>query len=287
MQRALPVVIAALLTASLACSINFNLPDLPRVQTGPEQTFTVAEAAPDAAEAVAVTLNMGVGELNLSGGGSDLLSGEIRYNVAEWEPTLTNTGDTLTLAQGDEDDRNIGLPGDNVVNTWDLQLGDVPVDLSINAGAYQAELELGGVPLRGLTVHDGASSTEVNFDDLNPEVMETLVYETGASSVKLNGLANANFEEMEFNGGAGSYELDFSGDLQRDASVRIVAGLSSLRVSVPAGTNVRVEVGGGLHDVDTQGSWSASGDVYETTGSGPLLTIEVDMGAGSITLVSQ
>jgi hypothetical protein len=117
--------------------------------------------------------------------------------------------------------------------------------------------------------------------------MDRLVYETGASSVTLTGLANANFADMEFNGGAGDYELDFSGDLQRDATVKVVAGLSSLRITVPAGTNVRIDVGGGLHDVDTQGSWSAGGDTYETSGSGPQLTIEVDMGAGSLTLVSQ
>jgi hypothetical protein len=50
--------------------------------------------------------------------------------------------------------------------------------------------------------------------------------------------------------------------------VRVVAGLSETRIIVPAGTHARVEVTGGLHDVDTQGSWSASGDTYETGSSG-------------------
>ena len=67
----------------------------------------------------------------------------------------------------------------------------------------------------------------------------------------------------------------------------IVVGLCDLRIVVPTGTNVRVEVTGGLNDVNTEGTWSASNDVYETSGSGPTLTIEVDMGAGSLTLVSQ
>jgi hypothetical protein len=288
MQRPILAAIAALTAASLACSINLNLPDLPRIQTGPEQTFTIAEAAPDAAEVVDVELNMGMGELTLSGGAAGLIDGEVRYNVDEWEPTLTNTGDTLTLSQGDSDDLQAGLPTEDVINAWDLQLGEgVPLNLSIDAGAYAGNLALGGLPLRRLEINDGASHAEVSFDAPNPEAMERLVYETGASSVTLTGLANANFEEMEFNGGAGEYELDFSGDLQRDATVEVVAGLSSLRISVPAGTNVRVDVGGGLHDVDTQGNWTASGDTYETSGSGPTLTIDVDMGAGSLTLISQ
>ena len=45
--------------------------------------------------------------------------------------------------------------------------------------------------------------------------MSILRYETGASTVKLNGLANANFGTLIFSGGAGDYTLDFSGDLQR------------------------------------------------------------------------
>lgn len=284
MQRSLLAVLAALTAASLACSVNLNIP---RIQTGPEQTLSVVEAAPANTEVVDVNLNLGFGTLDLTGGASDLLAGEIRYNVADWKPTITNTGDTLTISQGDVPDNNLGLPGDNVVNAWTLQLGDVPVNLALNAGTYEADLALGGVPLRGLEIHDGAADTTVTFDTLNPEHMDKLVYETGASSVTLTGLANANFDEMSFNGGAGDYELDFSGDLQGDSSVKVVAGLSSLRLSVPAGSNARIVVDGGLNDVNTQGSWTANGDTYETTGSGPLLTIEVEMGAGSLTLVSQ
>jgi hypothetical protein len=287
MSRVLATAFSALVIASLACSFNLNVPDIGQVETGPEQTVTVAEPAPEAAEVVDVELEMGAGELDLSAGASGLLEGEIRYNVADWEPTITNTGDTLTVSQGDRDDDGITLPSDDIVNSWTLQLGEVPMNLSVSAGTYEGTMELGGVPLRRLEIRDGASSTQVNFASLNPEEMDRLVYETGASSVTLTGLANANFEEMEFRGGAGEYALDFSGDLQREASVRVAAGLGAVRITVPAGTSARVEVSGGLNAVDTQGTWNVSGDVYETTGSGPLLTIEVEMGAGSLTLVSQ
>ncbi len=282
MRHALFVAIAALAAASLACSININVPTL---KTGPTETFTVNEAAPAGAKVAAVAINMGAGKLSLSGGSSSLLSGEVKYNVPEWKPTVEVSGDTVTLSQQLKD-QNIGIPDKNVVNEWTLQLGSTPMNLTVNAGAYDGELDLSGVPLRSLTVHDGASNASVNFNEPNPEQMDTLAYETGASNVKLLGLANANLQTLKFTGGAGSYELDFSGTLQRDANVEVHTGVSSVKITVPAGTQAKVTVTGALNNVSTEGTWTSSGKTYETQGSGPTLTITVDSGAGSLTLVS-
>ncbi len=74
--------------------------------------------------------------------------------------------------------------------------------------------------------------------------MDRLQYETGASTVTMTGLANANFKTMEFKGGAGSYTLDFSGQLRTDATVRVKAGVGTMRIVVPAQTAARVTVSG-------------------------------------------
>jgi hypothetical protein len=275
--------VAALAAASLACTIG---PNIGRLNTGPTQTVTVSEPLPTGVEVVDLEINMAAGELNLSGGGEGVVDGEIRYNVTEWAPEIDNTGDRLTITQGDDDNIN-GLPDNTVINDWTLRLGDMPFDLTVNAGAYDGSLDLDGVPLRSLTVHDGASNAEVEFNSLNPEVMDELRYDTGASSVTLIGLANANAEEVVFTSGAGDYELDFSGDLQRDLSVRVNSGVSSVRIVVPPGTNVQVTLDGGLTDVDLDGNWSQSGDTYSLSGSGPSITIEVDMGIGSLALIEK
>jgi hypothetical protein len=65
MSRVLATAFSALVIASLACSFNLNVPDIGQVETGPEQTVTVAEPAPEAAEVVDVELEMGAGELDL------------------------------------------------------------------------------------------------------------------------------------------------------------------------------------------------------------------------------
>ncbi|MCC6189475.1 MAG: hypothetical protein IT318_10590 [Anaerolineales bacterium] len=276
------VALAALTAASLACSVDLGVP---RLETGPTETVTLSEPLPDDVEVVEMTLNMAAGELDLAGGAEGVLEGEIRYNVVDWAPTLVNEGNRVTLDQG-EGDTNIGLPtsGSQIINEWALKLGDIPYELTLNAGAYEGSLDLTGVPLRRLEVHDGASSAKVIFDSLNPEEMSELRYETGASSVELRGLGNSNAAEVAFTGGAGDYTLDFSGDLQQDMDVTVKAGVSSVRIRVPAGATVEVNVDSGLSDVDTDGNWAQSGDTYTLSGSGPTITINVDMGVGSLKL---
>lgn len=281
MKRQWMMAVAALAAASLACSIS-----VPRLETGPTETVTVNEALP-AGDAVAeVNLKMGAGTLSLTGGADGLVSGEIKYNIAEWKPTVTNQDGKVTIEQGSSDGIS-GIPGDDIVNDWELKLGNAPMELTLDAGAYEGAVDLSGVPLRNLSISDGASSSEVKFDSLNPEEMDELRYDTGASSVTLTGLANANFTDLIFKGGVGDYTLDFSGALQRDASVDITTGVSSLRIVIPEGMTAKVTVDGAISDVDTEGTWTTSGDTYETSGSGPILTINVDMGVGSLKLVNE
>jgi hypothetical protein len=110
-----------------------------------------------------------------------------------------------------------------VVNVWDSG-GNVPMNLTVSAGAYDATMDLSGLPIRRFTVQDGASEVEIRFDAVNPEDMDRLSYQTGASEIKFIGLANANFDEMNFDGGAGKYSFDFSGDATMRRSLSMSAG---------------------------------------------------------------
>jgi hypothetical protein len=158
------------------------------------------------------------------------------------------------------------------------------MNLLINAGAYKGEFDLGGLSLQSLRIGDGASDVRLDFSAPNKVEMDSLRYNTGASHVELTGLANANFETLVFKGGAGDYKLDFSGELKRDATVTIDAGFSSVTVVVPEGVAARVFVDSGLSNVDIGGNWEKSGNEYSLAGEGPRLTINVNIGAGSLTL---
>lgn len=277
--------LAALTAASLACSIDVNVP---RVTTVPTQTLNISEPAPGGGQKAEVQISMGAGTLNIGSGATGLVEGTVQYNVAEWKPTVTHTGGTVIIDQS-QPKNNIGLPpsGTSIVNDWALKLGKTPLALTVNAGAYQGTLSLGGVPLTNVTVHDGASNAKVTFDTANPETMSALTYETGASTVELDELANANTQSVDFTGGAGDYQLDFSGKLQHDMTVSVKAGVSTVRLVVPAGVSAKVTVSGGLNNVNADSTWTHTGDSYTQAGSGPTVTINVDMGVGSLKLVNK
>jgi hypothetical protein len=234
-----------------------------------------------------VNLNMLAGEFHLSGGTDALLEGQVRYNVEEWMPVVMRGDNSLTISQGDLDASVLSIPTGDITNDWDVKLGNYPMNLTVHAGAYEANMDLSGLPIRRLEIQDGASTSKVYFDTLNPEVMESLSYHTGASDVSFDGLANANFTQMSFEGGAGNYTFDFSGDLQQDATITIDVGLSDLEIQVPRGVSAQVEIDGGLSQMDTVGTWSKEGSRYVSDGDGPKLTFLIKMGAGSLRLVNE
>jgi hypothetical protein len=282
-NKSLVVVIAVLMLSMLACNVTVNIPNQ-KVKTGPTQTEEVKVDALPAGEVADLKLEFGAGELTLNPGDQELLvNGTATYNVKELKPEVTVDGNEVVISNG-----NLNLEGvpvlKNFKNEWDLALGRDPMNLTIEAGAYKGDIELGGLALNSLRVSDGAADVSLRFSQPNRVEMDTLRYETGASQVLLEGLANANFKSMVFKGGAGNYELDFSGELKRDATVSVDAGLSSIKIIVPEGMAVRVIVDRGLANVDIDSGWEKSGNDYSTNGEGPRLTINVNLGAGNLEL---
>jgi hypothetical protein len=271
------VLILALLL--LACRLNVGLPVLPT--PGPTVTDEINVPLPDSAQPVSLSLALGAGTLNLSPGANALVSGTAKYNVPDFKPIVTVDGSRVKVAQGNYKVTNI--PNfSNIKNEWDLQLGTAPMELTIEAGAYTAEYELGGLALTNLTVKDGAAYVQLAFSNPNTAEMKMLRYETGASNVTLSNLANANFAMMKFNSGAGNYTLDFSGQFKRDASVTIETGVSNISLVIPQGVQAQVTVEGSLANVNVPQGWSKNGNVYTQSGSGPMLTILVQIGAGNL-----
>ena len=100
----------------------------------------------------------------------------------------------------------------------------------------------------------------------------------------MSGLANANFSIFDFSSGAGDYTLDFSGELQRDASIKISSGLSNTIISIPEDVDAVVTIDSGASNVSVGSSWSKNGNVYKQKGEGPTLTFVIEIGAGNVTL---
>lgn len=279
----LAIIVVAL--ATLACSININLPST-QVKTGPTETQNINIPLLRDKQAIAnVTLNFGAGSLNIQPGATtDLISGTVKYNVTDFKPTITIDSNTIKVEQGNLKITGIPTFNSNVVNKWDLALSNAPMSLAIKAGAYQGEYELGGLSIHQLDVTDGASKVNLSFSKPNQVQMTSLQYLTGASEVSLKGLANAYTTDLTFRSGAGNYTLDFSGELRSDMNVNIDSGVSQVTVIVPQGTNVQVLTETGLMTVSTSGGWQQQGTTYSVSGSGNTITIHVKMGAGNLRL---
>src|ERR671921_850482 len=163
-----------------------------------------------------------------------------------------------------------------------------PFALTIETGASDFDLDLGGIPLSRLTVRQGAGKLELGFPVANPEPMELLEISSGAAGIELENLANANFSEMRLSGGAASYELDFGGVLSRDAEVSIETGISGVVVSVPSSTATRVVAETTLGSVDVGDGLTKSEGAFSTEaamrGDGPVLSIRAGVRLGSLQL---
>ena len=285
--KKLLIFVALLAVTTMACGLTVNIPIATDIKTGPtvEEEILVPDSGNDA-ELMVVEVNFGAGELSIDSGADALVEGTAIYNVESFNPEIKESEDKVTISTGTLDIDGFPQFVNRVINEWELRLSDRPMDLRVFAGAYKGDLELGGLSLSNLRIADGAAEVDVNFEEPNQVEMGIFRYETGASSVSLSNLGNANFRSLTFQGGAGSYELDFSGELQNDASVVIQAGLSELTISVPDDLDVRVQVESGLTGINTLGDWAQSGRTYTHMGNGPALDITIELAAGSLRLES-
>jgi len=275
-------ILVLLLVSLLACSFTVTVPT---VTVSDTQTLAVDEALSAGVDTYQVDIKMGAGKLILAGGSQKLMEGSIVYNIDNWKPTITRQEGQLTLEQNNT--TNVGIPSNTIKNEWNLRLGSVPLELGITTGASESDLDLSGLSILKLSISDGASSTRVRFDTANPLIMDTLNYKTGASQVELTGLANSNAQVINFEGGVGSYTLDFTGFYGHDMTVNIKADVSQVKLIFPVESYVKVVNNGALSDINVNGTWMVNNNIYTYGEHHPLITVNVDMGVGSLDISVQ
>jgi len=280
MRTYIPLILLALLLS--ACS-GVTIGETP---IGDLRTERISVPAPDA-DVATVHLKFGASDsFRLRPGAENLVEGSVQYNIDQLKPSVSTSGGDVTIEQRA---RSLNMSS-NVRNEWDLRLSDaVPMALNVDAGAYKGSYDLGGVRLRAVEVNQGAAESTYDFSQPNPEPMDHLAFSSGAASVKLTHLANANAARMSFNVAAGSYTLDFGGTLARTMAVDVSAGASSLTIRVPSGTPARVHLKGGLSSADAVGFTSVGEKQYANAAwdeSRPHIDISVDSAVGSVRMES-
>jgi hypothetical protein len=128
----------------------------------PHHDFQTIER--DRSEQVRVSLNMGAGNLRISPGTEKLMRADFTYSVPSWKPEVKYDSvgghGNLTIRQPESHTARIG----HNAYEWDLRLNrDVPLDLSMNFGAGEANLDLGALTLRRVSVEMGVGSLKMDL----------------------------------------------------------------------------------------------------------------------------
>lgn len=181
-----------------------------RVAVGPTLTDSQSIELGDI-DSVQVDIKMGVGELKVNGGATNLMDAEFTYNIEDWRPEVRfeqrGSRGELTVSQP-EGEIN-GIPDDDIKYRWSIDLSDdIPMDMDVDLGVGESDLNLSGLNLQSLVVDTGVGETTINltgnweesFDvRIKGGVGETTVYlpedvglrleaDTGIGSLVVNGL---------------------------------------------------------------------------------------------------
>ncbi len=116
------------------------------------------------AKSVAASIDMGAGELTLSGGASHLLDADFDYRASSGSPQVdyrvSGTTGRLEISQTDSD-AHFSTTSDN---HWSLHFAsDVPMELKVNMGAGRGNLRLRDVSLTRLEMNLGAGQADVDL----------------------------------------------------------------------------------------------------------------------------
>ena len=245
-------------------------------------------------KSLAVKIEFGAGELYLSKNSSEkILQAEVSYDPAhsDFVYEYDESEGRGKLYLGTDLDEREGLNLDQVEeeNWWDLTFTDkIPIDFNIDVGAAESELDFTGLKIKDLDIDIGAAKGVITFRKPNPEKISRLKIDTGASKLEIEGLSNANFTRMDFDGGIGDFTLDFSGELKHQAFVNIDMGLGHMTILLPRGTGAKIEskdsilsslsIEKGAFEEIEEDVW-VNDEYGQTAGE---LNIEIEIGLGAV-----
>lgn len=237
-------------------------------------------------------IDFGAGELNAHPNVSSgkLFEGHLSYRPSHPEPEFhySASGPNGYLTLETHSLKKFFSEGDSK-NGWEISFSPkVTHSFDIDLGACKANLDFTALPVEDLKLDLGAGECRVRFDRPNPVEMGKLDISAGASELTVEGLGNARFKKLKFDGGMGSFKLDFSGRAQGDRQAKISVGMGSIEIIFPPDLGVRVYKESGLSSVDFDPDLEKVGDdTYESSNyrsAKSRLIINLSVGLGSAEL---
>lgn len=247
-----------------------------------------------------VNVHLALGTGTLSVGASDapyLYRSITRFGDTYTAPTSqwNATQRTLSLTAGRKGALRVANAGDDqpddVAQDWRVQLTrQAPLELTIDAAAAEALLDLTGLPLRRFALNTNAAAATVRFDAPNPEKMSVLDADVGAGGLKVIGLGNAGASELRIHGDVGDLSLDLSGRWQRDLAMTLSSAVGTISITAPPTIGIELTSGGLLTRHALDGPFTRTGDTWRSAGydAAPVkVRILVKSMLGKVTLIQR
>jgi len=169
---------------------------------------------------------------------------DVRYEIVGNEGRL-NIYFSGKLKKDDQEDESQNISSLKKIydNKLNLSLNpELPLSLEMELGVIKGEMDLGGLQIESMSMEIGVSEADIYFDEPNPVVMKSCRIEGGVGKLSIENLGNANFEEFTFEGGVGSYILDFTGEYNQDAFAEIELGIGKMTLYLPRSVGTRIKV---------------------------------------------
>jgi hypothetical protein len=194
------------------------------------------------------TIRFDIGSMEITGSeeGSSLYSMHLEYDKNSYEPeiqyesALGGTEGRFTFNLESTHKRGIRRQRQN--NRLRLAFADsVPLELNVTAGVGDARLSLSGMKVAGIDFESGVGSAKISAYEPNLIPCEYIRLKNGVGSIDAVGLGNLNFRELDFEGGVGRANLDFTGEWKKDADIHIEVGVGGVNIRMPREIGVRME----------------------------------------------
>ncbi|MBL8179687.1 MAG: hypothetical protein JNK48_33725 [Bryobacterales bacterium] len=129
---------------------------------GPTRTFEQSLEA-GKADNLRAEIRMGVGKLEVEGGGKAAMDGSFRYseNLGKPDVRYEQTGFRGRIVVESHGQKTIG----DVENEWKLRFGDkLPIDFDVKLGAGESKMDLSALPVRNVDINMGVGELRLNLN---------------------------------------------------------------------------------------------------------------------------
>jgi len=218
-------------------------------ERAPVKMASISQSQPLAQEkSLEVDVRFDIGSLEITGEKKEgsLYSFDLDYDKAAYSPEFQyhihpNGTDARLSFRLQRIDRT-GIRKENPNNQLRLAFTDaVPLKLQLNTGVGDAVLSLSGIQLARMDYEVGVGGAKIYAYDPNEIQCEYIRLKSGVGSFEAIGLGNLNFRKLEFSGGVGGADLDFTGEWKQNADINIEVGVGGANVRMPRNIGVRVE----------------------------------------------